>query len=549
MTKKTILTVTCCITAAFMFAKPAKRGPIVTTQADGTETVIYQHGDEHFHWTTNAQGEWIAQDKDGQWQTVPALTEEQIAVRRAESRYTKSASKRRRKPAATMVGSPTNIAERGLVILVNFSDLEFQTSQAEMDSMHNGLNYTRDYSYSDRYGTYNIHAEGSARRYFQDASFGQYVPKFDVVGPVTVSQKYSYYGGNDRYDEDLRPWEMVYEACNLVKAEYDLDFSQYDNDGDGVMDYVYVIYAGYGEADGGGDDTIWPHSYWLTAAGYNLKIDGVLVDTYACGSELSFTSKHHEGIGTFVHEFSHVLGLPDFYATNNASHRTLGDWDVMDYGPYNNDGNNPPTYSGYERFFFGWATPRILSDAATVYLHDLLTTNEVLLVSETGEHNLKGADPNPTTFYILENRQQTNIWDEHLAGHGMMLTKINYSSIKWNGNTTNNTENNLGVDIIEAKANSSSTINRASDLYPAGATSTTAIPNHLISDIQESDGVISFNFLDSNTNEGWEDIEESGNPIVAIYTVAGTQVPVGTVLPSGLYIVRRAHTTEKIIVQ
>lgn len=551
MTKKTILTVTCCITAAFMFAKPAKRGPITVTQADGTETVIYQHGDEHFHWATNAQGEWIEQDKNGQWQTVPALTEEQIAVRRAESRYTKSASKRRRKPAATSTASPTNIAEHGLVILVNFTDKQFTATHAEMDSMYNGLNYTRDYSYSDNYGTYDIHAEGSVRQYFKDASFGQYVPKFDVVGPVTVSKNVSYYGKNDYYDNDQRPWEMVYEACQLVDKEYeDIDFSIYDNDGDGVMDYVYVVYAGYGEADGGGANTIWPHSYWLTEAGYNLVIDGVTIDTYACSNEISYTSGQHDGIGTFCHEFSHVLGLPDFYATNNASHRTLGDWDIMDYGPYNNDGNNPPTYSGYERFFFGWATPRILTDPAVVIVHDLFSTNEVALVSETDAHNLVGNDPEPNQFYLIENRQQDNIWDKHLAGHGMMLTKVNYSYSKWSGNTPNNTANSLGVDIIEARRNTSSSINRATDLYPAGATSTTAIPDHPIYDIQEDEnGVISFNFLNSNTNEGWADIEENGDPVLAIYTITGQAMPVGTTLPSGLYIVKRAHSTEKIIVK
>ena len=550
MTKKTILTVTCCITAAFMFAKPAKRGPITVTQADGTETVIYQHGDEHFHWTTNVQGEWIEQDKDGRWQTVPALTEEQIAVRRAESRYTKSASKRRRKPAATSTASPTNIAEHGLVILVNFTDKQFTATHAEMDSMYNGQNYTRDYSYSDNYETYDIHAEGSARQYFKDASFGQYVPKFDVVGPVTVSKNVSYYGKNDYYDNDQRPWEMVYEACQLVDKEYeDIDFSIYDNDGDGVMDYVYVVYAGYGEADGGGANTIWPHSYWLTKQGYNLVIDGVTIDTYACSNEISYTSGQHDGIGTFCHEFSHVLGLPDFYATNNASHRTLGDWDIMDYGPYNNDGNNPPTYSGYERFFFGWATPRILTDPAVVIVHDLFSTNEVALVSETDAHNLVGNDPDPNQFYLIENRQQDNIWDKHLAGHGMMLTKVNYSYSKWSGNTPNNTANSLGVDIIEARRNTSSSINRATDLYPAGATSTTAIPDHPIYDIQEQNGVISFNFLNSNTNEGWEDIEENGDSVVAIYTITGQAMPVGTTLPSGLYIVKRAHSTEKIIVR
>ena len=546
--KKTILTAVCCLAAAFLFAKPAKRGPIVHIDADGTETVVYQHGDEHFHWITNTAGEWVQQDNEGKWQKIPALTEEQITARRTASRYAKASETRMRKPAATQVGYPTNLAEKGLVILVNFADLAFKTSQAEMDSMHNGVDYTRKY----KSGNTTIQAQGSARKYFQDASFGQYNPQFDVVGPVTVSQKFAYYGKNNYNGDDQAPEEMVVEACQLADKEYDIDFSVYDNDKDGVMDYVYVVYAGYGEADGGGANTIWPHSYWLTAAGTNLVIDGVSIDTYACGSELSYTSKQHEGIGTFVHEFSHVLGLPDFYPTNNSSHRTLGSWDVMDYGPYNNDGNNPPTYSGYERFFFGWATPRIITDTAIVTLHDLFSTNEVLLISETDKHNLVGSDPNPTTFYILENRQ-SNMWDDYLAGHGLMLTKVQYSYSKWYNNTPNNTKTSMGVDIIEAKTNTSATIDRATDLYPAGATQYTGISKHPIYNIEEqADGVIRFKFLapDTTTEMGWNDIEDSAdNPIVAIYTLTGMQVPIDNTLPSGMYIVRRAHTTEKVLVK
>ena len=298
--------------ATLLWAKPARRGALVVTQEDGTEIVVYQHGDERFHWTTNEAGEWIGQDANGKWQRVPALSEEQIQARREASKFALAEQAQRRKPSATQTAVETNIAEHGLVILVNFSDQAFKATQAEMDSMHNGYNYSRDYSFEYNRVTYNIHTEGSARQYFYDASFGQYNPKFDVVGPVTVSQKYSYYGSNDYNGNDKHAEQMVYEACLLVDSLYpEIDFSTYDNNGDGEVDYVYVVYAGYGEADGGSKNTIWPHSYWITYGGYNLTIDGVKIDKYACGNEVSATSKQHDGIGTFVHEFGHVLGLPD----------------------------------------------------------------------------------------------------------------------------------------------------------------------------------------------------------------------------------------------
>ena len=243
------------------------------------------------------------------------------------------------------------------------------------------------------------------------------------------------------------------------------------------------------------------------------------------------------------------MGLPDLYATNNTSHRTLGDWDVMDYGTYNNDGNTPPTYSAYERFFFGWLTPTLIKDTALLTLHDLYSTNEAFLITTTDEHNLIGTDPNPTTFYLMENRQ-SNIWDKYLAGHGMMLTKVQYDYNKWYQNTVNNTASKLGVDIIEAKTNTSST-NKDTDLFPAGATEYTKISKHPIYNIQEtSDGVIQFKYLSPNATTSINEVVSSTeNPVVAIYTITGTPVSLSTPLASGLYIVKRQHSTEKVIIR
>lgn len=538
--------------ATLLWAKPARRGALVVTQEDGSEIVVYQHGDERFHWTTNEAGEWIEQEANGKWQRVAALSDEQIQARRKASKFALAEQAQRRKPSATQTAVETNIAEHGLVILVNFSDQAFKATQAEMDSMHNGYNYSRDYSYEYNRVTYDIHTEGSARQYFYDASFGQYNPKFDVVGPVTVSQKYSYYGSNDYNGNDKHAEQMVYEACLLVDSLYpEIDFSTYDNNGDGEVDYVYVVYAGYGEADGGSRNTIWPHSYWITYGGYNLTIDGVKIDKYACGNEVSATSRQHDGIGTFVHEFGHVLGLPDLYGTtSSATHRTLGDWDVMDYGTYNNDGNNPPTYSAYERFFFGWLTPTLITDTALLTLHDLYSTNEAFLISPNDRHNLIGNDPDTTVFYLIENRQP-NRWDDYLEGHGMMLTKVQYDYDKWYYNRVNNTKSKLGVDIIEAKANSLPNTNLPTDLFPSGATEYTKINGHPIYNIQQAeDGDIQFAYLSPDAIAGMEEIEWSGeNPVVAIYTITGTPVRLSTPLPSGLYIVKRQHSTEKIIIR
>lgn len=508
-------------------------------QADGTEIMVYNHGDESFHWQTNGQGEWIEQGENGLYKAVPALSDEQIEARRVRGR---------RLPQQTTQAFPTNIAPRGLIILVNFADTAFITPKSEIENMINGDNYTREYSYVNAYRRkITVSAQGSARQYFHDVSFGQYNPQFDVVGPVTVSKSDTYYGQNDRWGNDLHPEEMVKEACRLAYSECGVDFSLYDNDGDNTVDFVYVLYAGAGESDSDIKNTIWPHSYSLTEAGTSLTIGDKKIDKYACSNEMSSLSGYHDGIGTFCHEFSHVLGLPDLYRTDGNSGRTLGDWDILDYGCYNNDGNTPCAFSGYERFFCGWATPELLTEAAYYSLNELNSSNTVLLISTTDQHNLIGNDPNPTTFYLLENRQQTG-WDKYLVGHGLMLTKINYSYSKWYNNTTNNTASDMGVDIIEAKTNTSSTTNKATDLFPAGATSYTGISNHPITDIKEENGVIYFSYKGGTEprETAIEGVDED-EQVLGIYTLTGNSLPLDGELPHGVYIIRNGKGSHKIV--
>ena len=539
MKKLSILALLCIMTAA-VWAVPARRTGVVVTQPDGSEVIVYQHGDEHFHWQTNEKGEWLKLGEDGFYRVTEALSAEQIEARRVAS------SKR-----AAQAAYPVNIAPRGLVILVNFADLTFETSKAEMDSMVTGANYTRSYSYSYRGKKYNITSQGSARQYFEDASFGQYKPQFDVVGPVTVSKNMAYYGKNNSYGNDMYPHKMVDEACKLADSEFNVDFTQYDNNNDGEVDFVFIIYAGFGEADGGGVDenTIWPHAWNLSVAGTRCVVDDKTVDLYACGNELDYHSKQHTGIGTFIHEFSHVLGLPDLYKTDyDGSHTTLNEWDIMDYGPYNNDGNTPPTYSAYERFFMGWLQPRLITEPENVVLEDLKESNEALLISTTDQHNLIGNDPTPATFYLVENRQQEG-WDEHLPGHGMMLTKIQYNYNRWYNNTVNNSSSKMGVDLIEASGKTSD-YGKATDLFPAGSSQYLDIAEHAIEAIEEVDGVINFKY-----KGGVEETETAvGNTVaqeevLAIYNILGQKQTTTDIeeLSRGTYVIMTTKGSKKIV--
>ena len=513
--KKIFAILSICAIAVSAMAMPARRDGIVRTAADGTEKVVYQHGDESFHYITDAEGNWLDEE------TLLPLSEEAKAVRKTKGKA--RIQQRRIQQQQNGVGDKPNIAPRGLVVLVSFKNKAFSTPIDTIDAMLNSENYTRDYNYTYLNRTYNVHSEGSVKKYFEDQSYGQYSPIFDVVGPVTLSQNMKYYGENDiYYEQDKRPEEMIKEACELADEQFNVDFTQYDNDNDGLVDFVYVIYAGYGEADGGGENTIWPHQWNLWDYGrLSYYVDGKKLNRYACGCELSYISKQYDGIGTICHEFSHVLGLPDLYVTEDMTNppHTLCDWDIMDYGPYNNDGNTPPSYSAYERFYMGWVTPRVLTDPEDVTLHPINESKEALLMCTGDEHNIIGWNPSPKTFYLLEARNKEG-WDEYLPGQGMLITKITYNYSKWSNNTVNNVSTSMGVDLMEAKSNTTSgqyAQGKSTDAYPSGAKFFTKFADHEITNItrKAATGIISFQYRGGTQDvETVQDGEEKARKII-----------------------------------
>ncbi len=513
-----------------IYAVPAKPGLLTMRQADGTELKVRLVGDERSHYYLSDDGYLLAEsegmfyyaDADSRGNIVRSaivarpqedrtadarryldgvqmdkvLTALQMRREATPSRYDRATSARTSAtaPARTKAngsapqrtiglfdtGFPSRGDQKGLVVLVEYQDVKFNTDNAG-DYFGRMLN---EDGFSDNGGT------GCAAEYFRVSSMNQFRPTFDVYGPITLSKNMSYYGGNDFSGNDLHPEEMIIEACQQLDSE--VDFSEYDRDGDGYIDNVFVFYAGRGEASGGSANTVWPHSWNVTSATNTPYIfDGVQLDRYACSNE--WEGSRPDGVGTFIHEFSHVMGLPDLYATSYTSAFTPGAWSVLDYGPYNNDGCTPPLYSAYERYSLGWITPTVLDGLADIRLRDI--GNNTACIIPTGDEN---------EFFLLENRQQTG-WDTYIPGHGMLVWHVDFDEMVWNQNVVNNTPSHQYVDLEEADGDRSEA-SRGGDAFPgtAGVTSFTddtrpsmrpwsGTPLNLpITDIAENGGVITF---------------------------------------------------------
>ncbi len=415
------------VTSAAM-AVPAKKGLWKTIVLDdGTAVRAQLKGDEFGHYWRTADGQrYVA--KDGQYQKMTAAADQKAQQRRAKAQQRRTARLTCRAADGTRRAPASHLGDKkGLIILVNFKDVKFQEENDQ--TFYNNVANTP--GFTDENGF-----QGSVADYFRDQSRDQFNLTFDVVGPVTVSKDAKYYGENDANGDDKHPEEMVVEAIKLAK-DLVTDWRQYDWNGDGEVDQVMIIYAGEGEADGGSEDTIWPHEWELKYINMDIEVaDGIKVNTYAVANEGSQQQDYWtgieyfavNGIGTICHEFSHCLGLPDMYDTSYSGNYGMGEWSLMDQGSYCGDGFIPSGYTSYDKYCIGWIEPTELTDAQDVTGMRALTDADDVYIIKDAAH--------PDEYYLLENRQQKG-WDAKTPAKGMLVLHVDYDPDIWFYNLVN----------------------------------------------------------------------------------------------------------------
>lgn len=329
---------------------------------------------------------------------------------------------------------PTTGEVRGLVLLVAYKDVPFSLSpdsiRTLLQNRYDGEHYTeqiehRGFSQVDG-DTIALRAAipGSARDYFREMSQEKFTPRFDVVGPIVLDSTRAYYGANNKSDIDKNARIMITEACRKAYKQELADFAHYDSDGDGIVDFVYVVYAGSDEAQTAIEECVWAHSSTVSLT----LPDGMKVRRYACSGELFVDLKGvPAGIGTFVHEFSHILGLPDFYNTE-AEDFTMDVWSVMDYGMYNCDGFVPCAYTAFERYSLGWLPLHTLDTPTTL---NIGTTNE-----EGKGYRIFTSDADTSSFYMVETIRREG-WNRYAYAEGLLISEVTYQQSAWQGNRVN----------------------------------------------------------------------------------------------------------------
>ena len=459
--KRLLLSVLVMLSVYIAGAAPAYPFPITVTQPDGTQLTIRLHGDEHFHWTTTMDGVLLVNtnngyyiadiDNNGELKATSLLAHETTmrqpneltvierqTVRRAA--YLEQGAARaeaaRRAPAIqnSVNYFPHSGSPRALIILAAYGDCPFTISDPKksFEQFFNGSGSP------ENFGNNEDRNLCSVNEYFRTCSNGLFSPQFDIVGPVTLPENMSAYGGTQAGPGGDNFNLLCKDALNLIKD--DVDLSLYDNDGDGKVELIYILHAGLGENTGGAAETM-----WAKCGQINMTVGDITVVRGGCHSEL-FRGTSINGIGNFCHEFSHGMGLPDLYVTTTgqareALNQTMVTWDLMDYGMYNNNANisgstpgfGPCAYTAWEQEVMGWINIEELNEPLTsMSLKPLLDGGKAYKIQNPDK---------PNEYIVLENIQQRGL-NVGSYGHGLLAYHVDYTS--GTINVTDNPNNTYG---------------------------------------------------------------------------------------------------------
>lgn len=423
------------LTVAFLAtAVPAYKGILKVSNPDGTQIEIRLHGDEYFSYATDVDNCFVYEcSEGGYWKTAIRngkklrVTESDLQILKEEKSSGMSKLPAIRGRAIDNEGRstfPTTGSDlKFLIVLLEYSDTPF--TMEDPQELYTRWFNEEGFTYQD--------ITSSPRDYYTDASAGKFKPEFVVSPVVKLKEPSKYYtGSNNKYALFYKAIEEAFTQLNDVN----FDFTPFDINNDGVLDNVYFVFAGYGQADTGDTSTIWPHK--SSVSYYNIYGGRLLVDSYACSQELRGSAHYNSkdgilnGMGTFCHEFGHVLGLPDLYDPEykvSTSDNLPGNWTIMCDGPYLNNSKTPPTYTAYERWVCRWLELEDLKP--DTYVLDALAKN-----NHAYRLSVPTTDESLQEYYIFESRSKTG-FDSYIPGEGLLIWHIDYDFNSWNRNTVN----------------------------------------------------------------------------------------------------------------
>ncbi len=305
------------------------------------------------------------------------------------------------------------------------------------------------------------------RAYFDEVSLG----RFRITGESTVwltSEKaFHYYVNSDgtagtaddfgfdtsesafTFDPPMNVWGLAREAIRRAD-DAGVDFTQYDNDGpdgfpgsgddDGIVDAVIIIHAGPGAESlnpAVAADNIWSHkSDFTDPTLVNLMgetiADGVKIGPYILITEVG-------ALGVYVHEFGHILGLPDVYTTYvdqgvTVQRSVVGAFCLMDAGGLvplrgSRAGDVPTHINPVFKEWLGWLDPVVYEDrpGGNTSIPDVrlgpvaVTGDAVRLLANPGGPDWDDPEGGDGEYFLLEYRTPQAGSEESVPAAGLLI--------------------------------------------------------------------------------------------------------------------------------
>ncbi len=428
--KKLLTTCIISLTAGLTaFCVPAFPGKVKILTEDRDTVEIFLKGDEHNKFAISMDG-YILAPKNNSWYYLEKDLDSNIVIsdisinsslwsRRGE--FVRADSQNIPLPQKEEITRAKRQAISGgesnaLVILIEYPNKKFVKTKQEINDLFNKIGYNED------------GAKGSVRDFYHYASYDTFDLVSDVYGPYMADYPMEFYGGNNAYGNDNNSISLAIEAISYLPD--DIDLSKYDNDNDGIVDNVHIIFAGYGEEAGGPSSAIWSHEY---PARLPLTKNGYEFAGYSCTPELrSNMGNGISRIGVICHELGHAFGANDFYDvdySSNGSYEGTGVWDLMASGSWNGNGVSPANFNPYVKIIdFGWISP-VSADGNGRFSLDAYNFSPTVLSLPTS---------NPGEYYLIEYRTR-QYFDEALPGEGVLIYHV-HSQIESQraSNTINN---------------------------------------------------------------------------------------------------------------
>lgn len=318
------------------------------------------------------------------------------------------------RPVSTKAVQPT-IHDNILVVCVDFPDVP---ATRTIDDINNRF-------FSD---TYNFGY--TFRNYYNEVSYGKYIPEGSVHGWYRAPQPSTYYT-NGNYGWGTYPnnvWKLVEDVVDLVSNDPAVNWNYIDNNGNRIIDYLVIVHSG---SEAAGTDS--PSDFWAHVSNIAPRIrNGYRFVYYAMCAEYIFSPIEIPVIGVDCHEFGHILGLPDLYDYTNLS-RGVGNFSLMGSGSWANGGLTPTHLDAWCKFDLGYMT-LIDNTTGTITISESKTSSTAYRYYNVA---------NTTEQFIIENRQQTG-FDTYLPGRGLCIWKINYSK------STNDDRTCYKVGLVQA---------------------------------------------------------------------------------------------------